>query len=236
MINTSFWSDTLIQDLDINTKLFFLYLLTNEHTDICGIYEISIKTMCFESGLSEKAVFKSIDSLSKTNRINYTESWVFIKNFGKHQQNNPKVQRGIEIGLDRVPKAIYDRLSIDYGGLSHSNPNPNPNSNPNSKAESLSSKRGKLLAFGEEKTMKLSQEEYLKLCRKIGRRNATKVIQKIENWKLQTGKGWKNDYRGLLGWVDRDRVAGNLKISWEDFFEEDFESNEDYEKMLNLYQ
>jgi len=135
MINTTFWSDSFIQNLNIADKLLFLYLLTNEHTDICGIYEISIKTMAFESGLPIDTLRKSIDRLSKVNKINFVDNWIFIKNFQKHQQCNPKVQRGIEIGIERVPKAIYDRLCIDYEGLSHSNPNSNPNSNSNSKSK-----------------------------------------------------------------------------------------------------
>lgn len=97
-------------------------------------------------------------------------------------------------------------------------------------------KRGELLAFGEEGEIKLSKEEHLKLCTSIGRRNANKYIQAIENWKLAKGKSYKNDYRGILGWIKNDKEAGKLRINWEDFMEEDFESKTDYEKIINKYQ
>ena len=42
-VHTSFWSDTFISDLDKDKKLFYLYILTNERTTQCGIYEISKK-------------------------------------------------------------------------------------------------------------------------------------------------------------------------------------------------
>ena len=147
MVTTSFWSDPFVQDQDVDTKLIFLYLLTNPHTDICGIYEITIKTICFETSLPENRVLKSIDRLSKANKISFQEGWVFIKNFVKHQQSNPKVKQGIERSLKLVPQAIIDRLSIDYDTLSHLNltkPNltkPNLNSNPSGSGEPQEEKK-----------------------------------------------------------------------------------------------
>lgn len=129
IINTSFWSDAFVQELNPTDKLVFLYLLTNEHTDICGIYEISIKTMIFETDLSKDSLLKSIDRLRKANKINMVDGWVYVKNFSKHQQNNPKVQRGIEIGKSKVPLDIMNRLCINYDRGPHSNSNSNSNSN-----------------------------------------------------------------------------------------------------------
>lgn len=134
MVNTSFWSDQFIQDQDVETKLIFLYLLTNSHTDICGIYQITVKTICFDTGLPENKVLKAIDRLSKANKISFQDGWIFIRNFVKHQQSNPKVNQGIERSLKCVPQAILDRLYIDYDRQSHFNPNPNPNPNLNFKS------------------------------------------------------------------------------------------------------
>lgn len=129
LINTSFWSDGYIQDLTPDEKLIFLYLLTNERTEICGAYEISKKTISFGTGLSKDTVSKTIDRLCSNNKINYVEGWVWIKNFTKHQQKNPKVEMGIQRSQDCIPEAISNRLYIDYDRGSHSNSNSNSNSN-----------------------------------------------------------------------------------------------------------
>ena len=48
IIQTKFWSDPYIQELPTPTKLLYLYLLTNEHTTIAGVYEITERTIVFE--------------------------------------------------------------------------------------------------------------------------------------------------------------------------------------------
>ena len=141
MINTRFWSDGYIRKMTIDDKLFYLYLLTNEHTDICGVYEIDKETMAFESGLTMDRLSKAMDSLSAARKILYHNGWIYIKNWKKYQLSNPKVEQGIKIGLSKVPPefsqriAAFDSLSIDYDSLSHSNPNPNPNPNSNFEEE-----------------------------------------------------------------------------------------------------
>ena len=57
-IHTSFWSDPFIQDLDNDHRLFYLYLLTNERTKQCGIYEISKKQMAFELHKYKRHLFE----------------------------------------------------------------------------------------------------------------------------------------------------------------------------------
>ena len=139
MINTRFWVDDYTSNLDPSEKLLFLYFLTNPYTDICGIYEVPLKHIALETGLDREMVIKIIDRFSRDGKVFYEKGWVGIKNFAKHQLNNPKVKIGIENGLKQAPKEIIDRLSIDYEGLSHLNPNSNLNSNPNLKTAETSS-------------------------------------------------------------------------------------------------
>jgi len=49
MVNTRVWSDSRVLDLDPSEKLMRIYLITNDHTDLCGIYEIHIKTISMET-------------------------------------------------------------------------------------------------------------------------------------------------------------------------------------------
>src|SRR3990167_1946209 len=131
MINTRFWVDDYITHLDPIEKLLFLYFLTSPYTDICGIYEVPLKHVALDTGIDKEMVEKIIKRFTKDKKIYYEKGWVGIVNFTRHQQRNPKVDRGIEIGLDKAPKALRDRLSIDYDTLSHSNLNPNSNLNLN---------------------------------------------------------------------------------------------------------
>ena len=55
-VHTSFWSDPFVADLTDDKRLFYLYILTNERTKQCGIYEISKKQICFDLGYSMDTV------------------------------------------------------------------------------------------------------------------------------------------------------------------------------------
>lgn len=135
MINTRFWIDDYISNLDPIEKLLFLYLLTNPSTDICGIYELPIKNIALDTGMDKEMVLKIIDRFSRDGKVFYSNGWVAIKNFVKHQIDNPKVQQGIKNGLDKAPQELIHRIHIDYRALSHSDSNLNSNLNSDSNLE-----------------------------------------------------------------------------------------------------
>ena len=109
-INTRFWSDSFIVALTPIERYLFLYFLTNEHTSICGIYELPIRTIGFETGVREKLVLKVIERLN--GKIYYVDGWVFIRNFERHQfaRGNSKVKIGIANEKKSIPKEIIARI------------------------------------------------------------------------------------------------------------------------------
>ena len=112
-IHTSFWSDTFIQDLDNDHKLFYLYLLTNEKTKQCGIYEISKKHISFDLGYSIDRVSKLLKYFIDTNRIMYSEPTkeLALRNWTKFNgSTSPKVVSCIKSELLNVK----DRVLIEY--------------------------------------------------------------------------------------------------------------------------
>lgn len=135
-INTKLWNDNWIRTLNPLDRYLFIYLLTNEHTNIAGIYELPVGSMAYESGLDERdlqnAMLKRLEP-----KVYYIDGWVIICNFPKHQdyEKSPKIRAGIETCLkdipDRVLKGI-DTLSIPYTyPLNYYNTNSNTNTNYN---------------------------------------------------------------------------------------------------------
>lgn len=133
MVNTRFWVDEYTSNLDPIEKLLFLYFLTNPATDICGVYEIPLKTVAIDTGIEQETVKLILKRFRRDGKMVYKDGWVGIKNFIKHQSVNPKVLQGIEIGLNKAPIEILDSLSLSIDRLSHSNSNSNLNSNTKAK-------------------------------------------------------------------------------------------------------
>lgn len=107
-INTSFWSDPFIIDLAPDEKLLFLYFLTNEHTNISGIYELSLRIASFETGISEERIGEIMVRIES--KILHFNNFVIIKNFHKHQQRNPKITSGVAFHLKKLPPKVIMKL------------------------------------------------------------------------------------------------------------------------------
>lgn len=125
IINTKFWSDGYILDLDPIERYIFLYLLTNEHTNISGVYEIPVRRMAQETGIDAEMLEKILARFQNDAKVYYRTGWVMIKNFAKHQSTTSKtVQDAIAINLKQVPAEIindfrqkdqeFDRVCIGY--------------------------------------------------------------------------------------------------------------------------
>lgn len=112
-VSVKFWSDPFIESLTPEKKYFFLYLITNEHTTQCGIYEISIRQMAFETGYNADTVSKLIEFFERSGKVKYSRKTneLAIKNFVKHNpQGSPKVKAFV----DKELKHIKDSLLIAY--------------------------------------------------------------------------------------------------------------------------
>lgn len=152
-IDTRFWHDTFIREvLNPLDRYLFLYFLTNDKTNICGIYENPISTVANETGIDKEMLLKMIKRLE--GKIHYIDGWVYIKNFKKYQNcNSPKIKTGIEAEQSKIPLQIkqeIEKINQLYGidtpsyGIdtqshlninSNSNSNSNINSNPNCESE-----------------------------------------------------------------------------------------------------
>ncbi len=108
MVNTRFWSDEFIVELNPLDRYFFLYLLTNEHTTISGLYELPWRVMSRETGLEDEMLQKMFKRLE--GKVYHFDGWVWIKKFLNHQCINPSTKKGIERELSVVPDRIWLKL------------------------------------------------------------------------------------------------------------------------------
>lgn len=117
MINTSFWSDPWVVDtLNPLDAHLFLYLMTNEHTTIAGVYEISLRTIANEIGIEKEEVGRMLRRLEP--KVKYMDGWIVLRN-GLRNQNytSPKIKTGIQMVLERCPAELMDYIDWpkDFG-------------------------------------------------------------------------------------------------------------------------
>lgn len=112
-LDTKFWDDSYIINKDPIEKLLFIYLLTNPLTNILGIYEISLRRIAFDTGIEQEMVLKILERFEKDNKVKYHQGYIALKNFTKHQKNNPSVNKGIETLISETPLELLQWVNID---------------------------------------------------------------------------------------------------------------------------
>ncbi|MGH0567320.1 hypothetical protein ACQVQF_24705 [Bacillus cereus] len=109
-VQTSFWSDARVsEEMTPEDKYFYLYLMTNEHTNQIGVYQITRKQMAFELGYSIESAKALLDRfINHHELVVYNEETreVCILNWGKYNLN--KGGKPIEDCIKKELKSIKD--------------------------------------------------------------------------------------------------------------------------------
>src|SRR5574341_976697 len=101
-ICTQLWTDKKIQQLTVHGKLLFVYLITNPHTHLSGIYYLPKELITKETGLSHTLSDTLFHTLSELKRAYYDHetSTVFVVNMFSYQGQGEKNERSCANQLD----------------------------------------------------------------------------------------------------------------------------------------
>lgn len=121
MINTRFWSDNFIREhLNPLDRYLFLYFLTNEKTNISGVYELPLSMIASETGIDREMLEKMMKRLE--GKVDYHDGWVIVRNFLRYQNtDSPTIKRGIAKAMAEIPSKIkvFLEKGIPYAYPSH---------------------------------------------------------------------------------------------------------------------
>lgn len=126
-VQDRFWSDGWVRKLNPLDRYLFLYILTNEHTNWCGIYELDIGMMAFESGIDREELQRSMLPRLAPKAV-YVDGWVYIPNWLRHHGSesgsiSPTQQKGIEAAWKGVPERIRLKIKeIEEKGIPYAYP------------------------------------------------------------------------------------------------------------------
>lgn len=110
-LHTTFWKDKLVGEWNKDQKLFFLYLLSNDYTTQCGVYEINKRYAKFELDMTDQEIEAHIDFLISEGRIIFNEKSeeVMIVNWLKYNSaRSPKVAAVIDKELKNIKTLEFE--------------------------------------------------------------------------------------------------------------------------------
>ena len=201
-VSTSFWSDPFIEDIAPEYKLLFLYLITNEKTNMLGIYEASKRKMAFETGLSLECIKDALEVFGRLGKVKHVDNYIILVNYMKHQKYNTNMKKSAIETFNELPKSV--RTGLDLLDKSKVDDSFNFLIEQYSYMERVSFKEEveDPSNYYENKHLVLSMVDYKKLLKHYDSTTIDHYLAKIENWK-------KNDkiksvYLTILNWLKRD--------------------------------
>ena len=111
-IQTTFWQDDFILNLTPEEKYFYLFLLTNSKTKQCGIYQLPIQVIVFETGYNQETIDKLLHRFIDYGKIIYSNKTkeIGIVNWQKY---NPAESPKVKACVNKELKEIKDHSLID---------------------------------------------------------------------------------------------------------------------------
>lgn len=120
MVDCATWDDGWFSELPPDGKLLFLNLLTNSRSTPAGAFEVTIRTMAFETGLSTDRVTELLSSFG--DRVVYwpEHGIVWLRNFFRRQHGNEKFTISARRIIAALPPEVRERVCHEYPHLSPS--------------------------------------------------------------------------------------------------------------------
>lgn len=182
-IDSRLWSDGWVRKLNALDRYLFIYLLTNDHSTWCGVYELDLAMMAFESGIDREDLERAMLPRLAPKAI-YVDGWVYIPNWIKYHLStsgtiSPQHQKGFDTAWKAVPERIRLKIKeIEEKGYPMQGVSPSASSIASSFTISRASPS---------EIKEVTEEE--KIPNKPKYPNASKVFEKFgikypKNWKL----------------------------------------------------
>jgi cellobiose-specific phosphotransferase system component IIB len=219
-IQMSFWTDAKITDkFNVEEKFLYLYFLTNPHTNLCGCYEISNRQIAFETGMTPEKAEKVTDALQQKGVIAYSKDTAEILLVNWYRYNwttSEKFRKPLGNEIQMIKAADFKEYLtnlFEYGDAEFKNDRVSEIEDRVSNKKKKDAQPEKW-AFGENKNVYLTDEEYNKLIEKYGVEETSAAIDKLDIYLIdpKNKNKYKSHYGALLRWVfkavEEDRIRG----------------------------
>lgn len=106
-IHDRFWTDPKVKQLTPEQKLLFLYLVTNPHCHVAGIYHISLSYVERETGLKSKDILSGISRLAELEIAYFDQSveLVWVRKMLNYQGHGMKIRNSVKNHLNNLHKS-----------------------------------------------------------------------------------------------------------------------------------
>jgi hypothetical protein len=156
-IHTQIWRDNWFLELKPDEKLLFIYLFSNDSSNLAGIYEIHESIIALETGLRLSRIREILAKLEASNKVHYGNGIVWIVNMRKYHSNaSEKIQKNIDAAIYDIQDCEIKKRYCIANGIELENTVSIPHTYP---MDTLSHSKSKSKRESKSKTEKEEEEE-----------------------------------------------------------------------------
>ena len=113
IIQTRFYKDSAVLKMSLYAQHLFIYLLTCEHINLTGVFELPDVFIMLEAKLTIDQL--EIAKGELMGKIEFNDSWVYVVNARKNNkyEKSPMNKKAMIKEYSRVPVSILSRFGID---------------------------------------------------------------------------------------------------------------------------
>ena len=121
-VQFDFWTDSKVMDcFTPEDRYFYLYLMTNPHTSLCGCYEITAGQMALETGYQKEVINKLIVRFTETHDVirydSMTRELLLLKWYKYNLHGSEKTKIGIQKGIESIKNEVFRKYLVNvYSG------------------------------------------------------------------------------------------------------------------------
>lgn len=117
-VHLSFWTDNKVEDdFTPEDKYFYIYLLTNPQTNICGCYEISYSQMTRNTGYNKDTIIRLLERFENVHNIikfDKNTKEILILNWYKYNwSKSEKTLTGVENVAKHIKSEEFKKYVLD---------------------------------------------------------------------------------------------------------------------------
>lgn len=113
MLNSRFWEDNYVSNLDPTEKLLFIYFISNPRISLSGIYEVPLKNIALDTGIDKEMVEKILDRFCEDKKVAYLDNWICVLNYPKYQNyKSDTIQVAVSNEIKMIPLKTLDKFIL----------------------------------------------------------------------------------------------------------------------------
>ena len=225
-VQMTFWTDSkVVDDFTPEDRYFYLYLITNPHTNLAGCYEVSTRQMANETGYSKETIERLIARfISVHGVIKYSSDTKEVLLLNWHRYSWTKSDRfrvALIKDINTVKDSAFkeylmqlydgaDTVSIPYSyGIDTTVTVTDTVTDTVSVSDTDSDKENKNTKniknpkkeYGEYKKVKLTDEEFKRLVNDFGSAKTEEAINFLDGYIVDKNYKSKEHYIAIRRWV-----------------------------------